>query len=109
MILSWPPNEGRSLGVHALNFLADPTNSLATLPEQLPPGLDDNGDAVAEHDAQEAEYYREYQSSRLTRLRLKLKVVSDPFDPSTGHQILVGLGVLSLLLIWRLNQKQTSG
>jgi hypothetical protein len=106
MILSWPPNEGRSLGVHALNFLVDPTNSLATLPEQLPPGLDDNGDAVAERDAQEAEYYRQYQSSRLTRLRMKLKIASDPFDPSTERQILVGIGVLSLLLIWRLNQNK---
>jgi hypothetical protein len=87
----------------AANWLADPGNSLPALPDQLPIGLDDNGDAVAAHDAQEAEYYRQYESSRLTRVRMALKVAGDPFDPSTERQVLAGLGILSALIVWRLN------
>src|SRR5881397_3915118 len=77
-------------------------NSLPALPDQLPIGLDDNGDAVAAHDAQEAEYYRQYANSGVTRLRMTLKVASDPFDPSTERQILAGIGILSALAVWRL-------
>ena len=83
MILGWPPDQGRSLAIKAANWLADPTNSLPALPAQLPIGLDDNGDAVAAHDAQEAEYYRHYASSSVTRLRMKLNAARDPLDPST--------------------------
>ena len=106
LVLGWPPDRGRSAGIKVVNWLADPTNSLPTLPDQLPIGLDDNGDAVAAHDAQEAEYYRQYASSDLTRLRMTLKVASDPFDPQTERQILVAIGVLSALAVWRLNQKR---
>jgi hypothetical protein len=104
LILCWPPDHGRSLAVKATNWLADPTNSLPTLPEPLPIGLDDNGDAVAEHDALEAEYYRQYESSRLTRLRMRLKAANEPFDPTTERQILAGLGILSALVVWRLKK-----
>src|SRR5215470_6613026 len=83
LILGWPPDQGRSLGMKAANWLADPTNSLPTLPGPLPIALEDNGDAVAEHDAQETEYYRQYSNSRVTRLRLTLKAAADPLDPST--------------------------
>lgn len=105
LILGWPPREGRSLAVKAVNWLADPTGSLPTLPDPLPMGLDDNGDAVAAHDAEAAEYYRRYQSSRVTRLRLSLKAADDPFDPSTERQILAGIGILGALAVWRLNRK----
>ena len=88
----------------ATNWLADPTNSLPTLPEPLPIGLEDNGDAVAEHDALEAEYYRQYESSRLARLRMRLKAANEPFDPTTERQILAGIGVLSALVVWRLKK-----
>ena len=71
----------------------------------LPIGLDDNGDAVTEHDALEAEYYRQYTSSSFTRLRLRLKSASEPFEPATERQILVGIAVLSVLAIWRLGAK----
>jgi hypothetical protein len=87
----------------AANWLADPTNSLPALPDPLPIALEDNGDAVAEHDAQEAEYYRQYTKSRVTRLRLTLKAATDPLDPSTERQILAGIAILSALAIWRLN------
>ena len=104
LVLGWPADDGRSLATKAANWLADPANSLPGLPAQLPIGLDDNGDAVAAHDAEEAEYYRAYTSSRMTQLRMKLKTASDPFDPSTERQILAGIGILSALGVWRLNR-----
>src|SRR5262245_64428950 len=97
LILCWPPDQGRSLAVKAANWLADPTNSLPTTPEPLPIGLDDNGDAVAAHDAQAAEYYRQYASSGLTRFRMKLKEARDPFEPTTVRQILTGIVILGAL------------
>lgn len=106
MILGWPPAEGRSLGMKVVNRLADPTDSLPALPGPLPIGLDDNGDAVASHDAELAEYYRLYTGSRFTRLRMKLKEAADPFDPTTERQILVAIGILSALAVWRLNGRR---
>ena len=106
LILCWPADSGRSLAVKAANWLADPTSSLPSLPAQLPIGLDDNGDAVAAHDAEESEYYRAYTSSRQTRLRMTLKTASDPLDPSTERQILAGAGILSALAVWWLNGKR---
>ena len=106
LILGWPPDRGRSLGTKAVNWLADPANSLPAMPEPLPAGLDDNGDAVAAHDAEAAEYYRLYTSSRVTRLRMRLKAAGEPFDPGTERQILVGIAILSALAVWRLNAKK---
>ena len=104
LILGWPPDRGRSLGMKAVNRLADPMNSLPSLPEPLPIGLDDNGDAVTAHDAELTEYYQVYTSSGLTRFRMRLKEASDPLDVSTTRQILVGIGILSALAVWRLNR-----
>ena len=106
LILCWPPEKGRSLGLKITNRLADPRNTLPTMPEPLPIALDDNGDAVSEHDALAAEYYRQYESSALTRYRMRLKEATDPFDPSTERQILVGIGILSALAVWRINGKR---
>jgi hypothetical protein len=105
IVLGWPSDQGRSLLVKAANWLVDPANSLPTLPGPLPIGLDDNGDVVAEHDAQETEYYRQYASSPITRLRMRLKDASDPLDPSTERQLLAGVAILSALAVWRLNSK----
>ena len=105
LILFWPPERGRSLAIKTANWLADPNDTLASLPPQLPIGLDDNGDAVAAHDALQAEYYRQYESSRLTRLRMKLKDAAEPFDAATERQILAALGILAVLVLWRLNGK----
>lgn len=88
-----------------VNWLADPYSSLPILPPPLPIGLDDDGDAVAAHDAAETEYYRQYTSSWVTRLRMKLKDAADPFEASTERQILVGIAILSALAVWRLNGK----
>jgi hypothetical protein len=104
MILGWPPDHGRNLALKAVNWLADPSDSLPELPGPLPMGLDDDGDAVAVHDAQEAEYYRAFTSTNTTRLRMTLKTAADPFDPSTERQILTGIAILSALAVWRLDK-----
>jgi hypothetical protein len=104
LVLGWPPENGRSLGLKLVNWAVDPVGSLPSLPPPLPMALDDDGDAVAAHDAQEAEYYRLHQSSRLLRWRLDLKEAGEPLDLSTERQVLVGVAVMSALAIWRLNR-----
>lgn len=106
LILCWPADNGRSLGVKLVNWSADPLHSLPRMPEPLPIALDDNGDAVAEHDALAAEYYRQYQNSAWTRFRMNLKAATVPFDPSTQRQILAGIAILSALVVWRINGKR---
>ena len=105
LILFWPPEHGRSLAIKTVNWLADPNDELPVLPPQLPIGLDDNGDAVALHDALTAEYYRRFESSRWTRLRMKLRDATEPFDVTTERQILAGIGLLGALAVWKLNGK----
>jgi hypothetical protein len=104
VVLGWPPDTGRSLLVKAVNWGADPAGSLPALPRPLPMALDDDGDAVAAHDLEEAEYYRLRDRSWLTRWRMTLKDMGEPLDPSTERQLLVGVGVLSALGVWRLNR-----
>jgi len=105
LILGWPPDKGRSLGVKTVNWAVDPIGSLPELPRPLPMSLDDNGDAVAEHDAEEAEYYRLHDGSRALRWRMDLKEAGEPLDPATERQLLVGVSVLSALGVWRLNRR----
>ena len=111
IVLAWAPADGRSLGVKALNWIADPTHALPDLPPTLPMGLDDDGDAVAAHDAQEQEFYHAYDGGGVTRTRLKMKTFDDPLDPTTEHQVLVGLGVCSALTVWWMDgrKKKTPG
>jgi hypothetical protein len=104
LIFKWPPDHGRSLGMKVVNWLADPNHSLPALPAPLPIGLDDNGDAVAAHDAEEQEYYRQYSKGGITRLRMKLKEAGDPLEVTTERQILFGIAILSGLLVWRLGR-----
>jgi hypothetical protein len=103
LIAGWPPDQGRSLAVKAMNWAADPTGSLPTLPPPLPMSLDDNGDAVAAHDAEEAEYYRLYDRSRTLRWRMELKGAGEPIDTATERQLLVGIAVMGALTVWRFN------
>jgi hypothetical protein len=102
-ILAWPPAEGRSLIVTAINWAVDPANTLPTLPAPLPMSLDDNGDAVTAHDAEETAYYQLLERSAATRWRIRLKDAADPIAPATERQLLVGLVILGALAVWRLN------
>ena len=105
IVLSWPLQGSRSLAIKALNWAADPTNALPRLPREF--SLEDGEDpvAVTAHDNQEAEYNRVYASSRIARLRIRLRDMSDPFDPSTQQQLLAAIGLLGGLLIWRLGAR----
>ena len=103
LVLAWPPDRGHgsSLGIKAMHWLIDPRKALPSMPPPLPPGLGDDGDAVAAHDALEADYYRLYNSSGWTRLRMDAKAAGDPFDPTTERQWLVAIAVVAALLTWR--------
>jgi hypothetical protein len=109
LVAVWPSDQDRSLAMKAVNYLADPTDSLPRLPGPLALGVDDDADAVAEHDAVTMEYDRLYGTSWWTRTRLALKVARDPFNPSTGRQLLVGVGVMAALLVWRLGARGLAG
>jgi len=107
IVFAWPPEKGRgqSLLVKAVRWAADPADELPALPPPLPMGLDDNGEAVAAHDAQEAEYYARFNGSPWTRRRMQLKAFADPIDPTTERQVLVAAAVFGALAAWRLQKK----
>jgi hypothetical protein len=100
VLLAWPAENG-SLAVKGVRWLADPRGTLPELPAPLAMELDDNADAVAEHDAAEAEYYRVTASSAWARTRLRLKELNDPFDPTTERQLLIGIAMIGGLLVWK--------
>ena len=104
LVLAWPPSSGRSLGLKILSRTVDPAAALPSLPPPLPMGLDDDGDAVAAHDALETEYYRARDRSAWTRWRMDLKTARDPIDPTTERQMLIGIAALSALVVWRLDR-----
>jgi hypothetical protein len=108
LILAWP-EENQSLAIKAIKWGVDPFQTLPRTPSPIAPGLGDDVDAVQQHDAEEAAYYYMYSSSRLSRLRLQLRDLKDPLDPSTERQILVGLAILIALSIWRAEGKKEAG
>jgi len=105
IVLFWPGQQSRSLAVKALNWVADPRNTLPRLPGEFSLEDGEEPNAVATHDSQEAEYERVYASSRLSRLRIRLRDMPDPFDASTQQQVLLAIGVLGGLLVWRLGDR----
>jgi len=108
LILCWPPDRGHgsNLLIKVMHWAVDPAGSLPALPPALPPGLGDDGDAVAAHDALEAEYYSHYNRSAMTRWRMKVKAAGDPFDPTTERQILVASAAVAALAVWRLAKRR---
>ena len=105
IVLFWPGQPNRSLAIRALNWVADPMNTLPRLPGDFTLESGEDTDAVMAHDTQEAEYRRIYASSSFARLRIRLRDMPDPFDPSTQRQVLAAIGVLGGLLVWRLGQR----
>jgi hypothetical protein len=105
LILAWPEGNS-SLAMKAIHRAADPFQSLPRLPSPLAMGLGDDMEAVQQHDAEETAYYRMYNTSRIARVRLQLRDLEDPFDPSTERQVLVGLTILGALRIWRAEAKK---
>ena len=103
VVLAWPPDRGRSLGMKAVNSAVDPSGALPVVPPALPMGLDDDGDAVTEHDTQLTAYYQAREQSAMTRVRMDLKNATDPLDTSTQRQLLVGLVVIAALVVWRMD------
>ena len=104
LVLCWPPDRdhGSNLLTTVLHWAVDPANALPSIPPPLPPGLGDDGDAVAAHDALEADYYRLYNSSPTTRWRMNVKAAGDPFDPTTERQVLIASAAMAALAAWRL-------
>src|SRR5579864_8292391 len=89
VVLFWPGQQTHSLAIKALSWAVDPMNKLPQMPGNFSMEDGEDTEVVAAHDMQEAEYERAYASSRLERLRLQLRDMQEPFDPSTQQQILV--------------------
>ena len=102
IVAAWPPADDRSLAMKFVNWAVDPYDRLPTLPGPLEPAEGDDFQAVNAHDLQTRMYDELYGRGGWTRLRLELKVVSDPFNAATERQILTGIGVVAAFLSWRL-------
>lgn len=109
IVLFRPGQSSRSLAVKALNWAADPMNTLPRLPGEFSLENGEGPVAVTAHDAQEAEYNRAYASSRIARMRIRLRDMPDPFDPSTQQLVLGAIGMLGGLLVWRLGGRPARG
>jgi hypothetical protein len=101
IVLAWPPRDDRSLAAKFVNWAVDPFDTLPILPPQLGLGTGDDVEAVNQRDAIVRHYDELYLQGGWTRRRLLLKVADDPLRPSTTRQLLTGLGVLTVFLVWR--------
>ena len=109
IVLFWPGQQNHSLAIKALNWAADPMNNLPRMPGNFSMEDGEDTEVVAAHDMQEAEYERAYASSKLERLRLRLRDMQEPLDPSTQQQVLIAIAVLGSLLVWRLGGRPARG
>ncbi len=109
IVLFWPSQENRSLGIKALSWAADPTGKLPRPPADF--SMEDGEDTavVMAHDDQEAEYERALATPGLEGIRIRLRDMQEPFDPSTEQQVLVAVIVLGGLLVWRLGGRPARG
>ena len=98
LALFWPPENGRSLVVKAINYAADPRGELPRRPSPLAIGLDDDADAVTAHDNEEHAYELMYRGSWTGRLRLQLRDAEDPLEPSTERPLLIV--VAAVAAVW---------
>jgi len=105
IVIAWPPAQGRSLMVKAVNRAVDPADALPVLPPQLGFGLSDDVQAVEMRDEIVRRYDQMYALGGVTRARMQLKVADDPFDPSTERQLLLVFGVVVAFLTLRSTQR----
>jgi len=101
IVAAWPPQQGRSLGITALNWAVDPSGSLPILPPQLGFGLSDDVQAVEIRDEMVRRYDELFTRDAVSRARLVLKVAEDPLPPVTERQLLLVMGVLAAFLALR--------
>jgi hypothetical protein len=101
IVVAWPPRDDRSLAMKVVNWAVDPFDQLPVLPPQLGFGEGDDVDAVNARDAIVRHYDELYRQGGWTRRRLLLKVAEDPIRASTMRQLLTGVGVMTVLLVWR--------
>jgi hypothetical protein len=101
VVAAWPPGEGKSLAMKAVNWTVDPWNELPVLPPQLGLGVGDDVEAVNARDAVVRRYDSLYLKGGWTRRRLLLKAADDPFDKATTRQVLMAIGVLTAMVAWR--------
>ena len=101
IITIWPPQEHRSLGVQFVNWVVDPAHRLPVLPPQLGFGVGDDPQVVEARDAEVRRYDEAYNAGGWTRLRLRLKVATDPFEPHTERQLLLLFAALTWFMTWR--------
>ena len=106
LVAMWPSAEDRSLAAKLVNWAVDPGDSLPTLPGPFAPGQGDDLETVNAHDLQTRMYDELYGKGGWMRLRLRLKVAGDPFDPGTERQVLTGIGVMTAFLVWRFGGKK---
>ena len=106
IVVAWPPAQGRSLLVKAVNRAVDPADSLPVLPPQLGFGLSDDVQAVEMRDEMVRRYDEKFALGGITRARLELKVAEDPFDPVTERQLLLVFGVVVAFLTLRPGARQ---
>lgn len=98
---TWPPSDDKSVAMKLVNWAVDPNDELPVLPPQLGLGAGDDMEAVNARDSVVQRYDALYLEGGWTRWRLLLKVADDPFNKSTTRQMLVAVGVLTALLVWR--------
>lgn len=98
VIFFWPTQQNHSLAIKALNWGADPTNKLPRPPANFTMEDGEDTEVVEAHDTQEADYERAYASSGLEGMRIRLRDMQEPLDPTTEQQILIAVVVLGGLL-----------
>ena len=91
----WPPENGRSLVVKSINWLADPRGELPRRPSPLAIGVDDDADVVSAHDMEEHAYEAMYRDSWTGRMRLQLRDAEDPLEPTTERPLLIAAAALA--------------
>jgi hypothetical protein len=106
IVVAWPADRDKSLGMKLVNWTVDPANELPTPPRPLALGQGDDPDAVDAYEQQARAYHALYARGGWMRTRLELKVARDPLNPSTERQVLVLIGVVTAFVVWRFSTQK---